>query len=93
MGFTGQREPKLGQNAKAFNPYPHLGCPDSTCWPRGHPLDQIREEVQYEWSYGKSKIGVLQSLADVQPDIDAIFRLTRKTPFNFIRPNLGELMK
>ena len=29
---------------------------------------------------------VLQSVADSQPDVDAIFRLTRKTPFSFRRP-------
>ena len=29
---------------------------------------------------------VLQSVADYQPDVDAIFRLTRKTPFTFRRP-------
>ena len=29
---------------------------------------------------------VLQSVADYQPDVDAIFRLTRKTPFSFRRP-------
>ena len=31
-------------------------------------------------------MSIIQSLADVQPDVDAIFRLTKKTPFNFIRP-------
>ena len=31
--------------------------------------------------------GVLQSVADFQPDVDAIFRLTRNTPFSFQRPN------
>ena len=29
---------------------------------------------------------MLQSVADSQPDVDAIFRLTRKTPFSFRRP-------
>jgi len=32
------------------------------------------------------KFGVLQSLADIQPDVDAIYRLTKETPFVFKRP-------
>jgi hypothetical protein len=31
--------------------------------------------------------GVIQSLADVEPDVDAIFRMTQKTPFMFDRPS------
>jgi hypothetical protein len=30
--------------------------------------------------------GVIQSLADIEPDVDAIFRMTQKTPFIFDRP-------
>ena len=33
-----------------------------------------------------ASFAVLQSVADSQPDVDAIFRLTRKTPFSFLRP-------
>ena len=29
---------------------------------------------------------VLQSLADIQPDVDAIYRLIRGTPFSLVRP-------
>ena len=32
------------------------------------------------------KFAVLQSVADFQPDVDAIYRLTRTTPFYFKRP-------
>jgi hypothetical protein len=32
-----------------------------------------------------STFGVLQSLADMQPDVDAIYRMTQKTPFLFRR--------
>ena len=34
----------------------------------------------------KVNFAVLQSVADYQPDVDAIYRLTRKTPFIFQRP-------
>jgi len=33
-----------------------------------------------------SNFAVLQSVADIQPDVDAIYRLIRETPFSFIRP-------
>jgi hypothetical protein len=33
-----------------------------------------------------SNFAVLQSVADIQPDVDAIYRLIRGTPFSFVRP-------
>ena len=33
-----------------------------------------------------SNFAVLQSLADIQPDVDAVYRLIRGTPFSFQRP-------
>ena len=33
-----------------------------------------------------ANFAVIQSLADIQPDVDAIYRLVRGTPFSFIRP-------
>jgi len=76
-----------------FNPYPMLGCPyRNQCWPRGFPLGQVLNKA---WNTTFSKpqqvplksFGVLQSLADVQPDVDAIFRLTKTTPLMFSRPD------
>ena len=34
----------------------------------------------------QSNFAVLQSLADIQPDVDAVYRLIRGTPFSFTRP-------
>ena len=34
----------------------------------------------------EANFAVLQSLADIQPDVDAIYRLIRGTPFSFLRP-------
>ena len=75
-----------------FNPYPSLGS-EAKCWPRGFPLDQILQSQNHHMeSVNKSvKFGVLQSLADYQPDVDAIYRLTQKTPFNFKRPPVQKL--
>ena len=49
----------------------------------------IHDKVNTEWLEVENNsitFGVLQSLADIQPDVDAIYRLTRETPFNFKRP-------
>ena len=80
----------MSQYTTGYNPYPNLGAPSRPCWPRGLPLHMIHEEVPQRYSVVKTKIkfGVLQSLADIQPDVDAIFRLTKDTPFNFIRPDV-----
>ena len=80
------KEPK--GSGDVFNPYTSLNCPYKICWPRGYPLDLIlpTSDNQTEWTQSKgSKLGVLQSLADVQPDVDGIFRLTKRTPFSFNR--------
>ena len=77
-----------------FNPYPFLGCPQSPCWPRGFPLtsvvehtlppaDQMSLSVKHEVPL--TSIGVLQSLADHEPDVDAIFRSVMPTPMYFER--------
>ena len=65
-----------------------MGAPSLPCWPRGLPLPMIHDQVTNKFSMLNDTVqfGVLQSLADIQPDVDAIYRLTRDTPFNFIRP-------
>ena len=47
--------------------------------------DKVPTEC-FEEENSSVTFGVLQSLADIQPDVDAIYRLTKETPFNFIRP-------
>ena len=86
-------KPNLKSEATVFNPYPALGCPSSICWPRGFPLIEIQNAETWQASFEESVIplksfGVLQSLADVQPDVDAIFRMTQKTPFVFQQTKL-----
>lgn len=45
-------------------------------WPRGFPLSKILNEKQSIVSDTISKVGVWQYLADKDPDVDAIYRLT-----------------
>ena len=73
-----------------YNPYPTLGAPFTPCWPRGLPLDDIKEprsnSTQLATVHMKaSSIGVLQSLAEYEPDVDAVYRLTMPIPFFFKR--------
>ena len=81
---------------KVFNPYPLLGGP-KTSWPRGFPLQEIKNENAYvarhrgregidftELNVSKGQLGVVQSLANNQPDVDAMYRLTQlEIPFDF----------
>ena len=73
-----------------YNPYPVLGAPTLPSWPRGFPLEDIKETSSRNAHLKSaeveaSSIGVLQSLAEHQPDVDAIFRLTMLVPFQFNR--------
>jgi hypothetical protein len=76
--------------ANQFNPYPHMGAPTKPSWPRGYPLDHIKDvdTKQVVVSLKQvdvrlTEIGVVQSLANHDPDMDAIYRLTQPLPFDF----------
>lgn len=45
-------------------------------WPRGLPLKGILKDKEYKKELGNSKVGIWQGLADGDPDVDAIYRLT-----------------
>jgi len=51
---------------------------DQNIWPRGLPLSLISKKFNLEQAIEMKdcKVGVWQGLADEQPDVDAIFRLT-----------------
>mgnify|MGYP002634636637 CR=1 FL=1 len=64
-----------------INVYRHFS--ETDVWPRGFPLEAVKHEkaelgrlVEGEWP-------VQQGLADQNPDVDAVFRLTRKLPVSF----------
>lgn len=58
---------------------------DQKIWPRGLPLDLITKSFELDSSLitEKSNIGVWQGLADEDPDVDAIYRLTSDAPCYF----------
>lgn len=82
-GFDGlytQSQADLGW----VNIYHHFS--DQPIWPRGLPLRNIRdsrEKLQWEKDLQPQRVGIWQGLADEDPDVDAIYRLTSDTPCVF----------
>lgn len=71
-----------------LNPYMYFGVNETISWPRGFPLDFILNKDSFNFQTCDSgndfeKVAVVQSLANKQPDVDGMYRLTRKTPFDF----------
>ena len=61
----------------AYNPYPHFGQP--SMWPRGYPLEYISSDSPTKYLLCSVHTpAIQQGLVDEEPDVDAIFRLTRK---------------
>jgi len=85
-GVVGYRHDN--SSGKSVNIYSHFGRPD--IWPRGFPLEEIdiRRPVSYMTEYesiseeAKDVLAppmmIQQGLADLDPDVDAIFRLTQR---------------
>lgn len=66
------------------NIYHHFS--EQPIWPRGLPLRHIndsRDKLQWQKEKANLKIGIWQGLADEDPDVDAIYRLTSNTPCTF----------
>ena len=59
------------------NPYEHFG--QSTIWPRGYPLDHIADPPSHKFVKCEGvDSSIQQGVVNGDPDVDAIFRLTRK---------------
>ena len=57
-------------------------------WPRGYPLSRLLTSREpYQLVERECKVGIWQGLADGDPDVDAIYRLTQERslkPFSFL---------
>jgi len=58
------------------NPYAYFGHP--SVWPRGYPLEALDRTTQRTFYYSEAFPWIQQRLANGDPDVDCIFRLTRK---------------
>ena len=65
-----------------WNPYPYYGA--SNAWPRGYPLDQVMPlKRDMKTNTVKCLPVVQQFLANRDPDLDAIYRLSHPLPMDF----------
>uniref|UniRef100_A0A6S8YTD0 Uncharacterized protein n=1 Tax=Chaetoceros debilis TaxID=122233 RepID=A0A6S8YTD0_9STRA len=84
------------QGANAFNHHPIMGASVEGSWARGFPTDLIQNKATqgiaaYQTdlpisgqTYGvKREVGVIQYLADNNPDIDALHRMSKPLPITF----------
>jgi hypothetical protein len=58
---------------------------DTGIWPRGFPLEFISQNEPPAITQGRSNSPIIQDLADDNPDVDAVYRLTRELPCKFIQ--------
>lgn len=58
---------------------------DKLIWPRGLPLDAIHDPLPDLEPPGPVDVPIQQGLANENPDVDAIYRLTLPLPFDFDR--------
>lgn len=72
---------RLVKNAKYVNAYSFFT--EEHIWPRGFPLNEIAKSPQYDESNERVEVGVWQGLADLDPDVDAIFRLVMPAEITF----------
>lgn len=78
------RARRLQSDARWLNAYRYFS-PTAPVWPRGYPLERLAEDkaatVNESWS--DERPSVVQGLANENPDVDAVFRLTRDLPVDF----------
>ena len=74
---------RLLEDAGWVNVYGYFS--DSGIWPRGLPLDAVRKPLRVfeELTAGEADCPIQQGLADVNPDVDAVYRLVAKLPQSF----------
>ena len=73
---TAARVLEFVSDALTVNHHAHFGQPST--WPRGYPLEAIGEPHVATVREAPVAPAVQQGLADGDPDMDAVFRLTRK---------------
>ena len=76
LGLVFKNNSFKNNNRSCVNPYAHFGQP--TIWPRGFPLSEIKHNHFNEYYAGLRRSSIIQQgLVNGDPDVDAIFRLTK----------------
>ena len=76
----------LATNCSAFNIYLYMNASTYPSWPRGFPLGNIKQKCTCSLErrdVNREETVIFQSLADEDPDVDAIYRMTLPLPFYF----------
>lgn len=68
-------------NGGWYNVYSYFT--EELIWPRGFPLENIQASPEIVSVKASSDCPIQQGLADENPDVDAVFRLTRTLPLSF----------
>lgn len=96
--FGAQQYGTFDTKHHVLNPYPCFWSEESDsqeyafAWPRGFPLESIKDPLAVSCAMHNAtqsefeSVAVIQSLADHDPDVDAIYRLTRPLPVSFRPP-------
>ena len=86
-GFFGERRRRIvaavAERAGWLNAYRYFS--EATIWPRGLPLDAVHDSVPPFETLSRTTIDcpIQQGLADLDPDVDAIYRLLLPLPQTF----------
>lgn len=83
FGVVGSAPNKLITGTKYCNIYSWFT--DRMIWPRGLPLDEIGSRGEISSNKFAGNVGIVQWLADEDPDVDAIYRLTSRDRVIFER--------
>lgn len=67
---------------QTINPYAYFG--QETVWPRGFPLQAVHQKNDFNILQKQIRPLIQQGLVNNDPDVDAIFRLTRNLPISFL---------
>jgi len=76
VGSGAARLLEYASDALTLNHHAHFGQPST--WPRGYPLEAIAEPQEPHVRRAPVTPAVQQGLANGDPDVDAVFRMTRK---------------
>lgn len=77
------------EQSLAFNPFSRMSPSVEGTWPRGFPLSFVQngtssggvcDDREQLANIPRDNVGVVQSTHDNDPDVDAVYRLTRKLP-------------
>ncbi|XP_035704042.1 probable glycosyltransferase STELLO1 [Folsomia candida] len=80
-GFIAQSD--VGEFGYIKNPYVHFG--QRSVWPRGYPVELVGSATNNNYTVCRYTTPVIQQgLVNGDPDVDAIFRLTRKKMYKNI---------